>query len=132
GGKAAHLLQGRHTLGVELADLLALAVEVDLALEELAVALLEHVGPLIELLVAGEEPALERGDLVAAGAGLLLGLASEPDLLFLRLEDQVLLLGPGVGDDPAGFLLGDLDRLARPAAAGNESHGKTNGETADE
>ena len=55
--------------------------------------------------------------------GLVLGLALEAELLVLRLEDHVLLLGPGLGHDPGGLLLGGLDRLARPDAAGDEPHG---------
>src|SRR5262249_49734397 len=130
GRQAADLLEGRDALRLELAEVLALALEVELALEELAVALLEHVGALVQLLVAGDEAALLGGHLVASRAGLFLGLALEPDLLFLGLEDQVLLLGSGVRDDPAGFLLGNLDRLARPPAAAHEAHRNANDETA--
>ena len=56
-------------------ELLAALVELDLLLEELAVALLEHVRALVELLVARVQPALEVGELAASLAGLVLGLA---------------------------------------------------------
>ena len=104
GGHAADLLEGHDPLLVELAELLAALVELDLLLEELAIALLEHVRALVELLVAGVQPALLVGQLAAPLAGFLLGLPLEADLLFLGLEDQVLLLGSGVGDDPSGLL----------------------------
>ena len=82
-------------------QLVAGLVELALALDELAVALLEHVAALVELLVALEEAALERRQLAAPGARLFLGLALEPELLVLGLEDQLLLAGPGLGLDPA-------------------------------
>ena len=94
-----------------LGDFLAGPVDLALALEELAVALLEHVGALVELLVALEQASLERGQLVAAGTRLVLGLALHPELLVLRLEDQLLLAGACLGLDPACFGLGGLHRL---------------------
>src|SRR5262249_1609995 len=126
------LLEGRHAFRLEPAEVLALALDVQLALEELPVALLEHVRALVELLIAGDEAALLAGELVAARAGLVLRLALEADLLLLRLEDQVLLLGSRIRDDAPGLLLRDLDRLARPAAPGHEAHAHANGETADQ
>ncbi len=59
GGQAADLFEGRDPLLVELGELLALVLEVALAVDELAAPLLEHVGALVELLVAGEQAALE-------------------------------------------------------------------------
>ena len=93
------------------------AFELPLALEQLAIALLEHVGALVELLVALEQATLEA-ELGALGAGLVLGLALEPDLLVLGLEDQVLLLGARLRDDAARLVLGGLDRLGGPARRG--------------
>ena len=115
-------------LGVELAELLALALELDVSFEQLAVALLEHVRPLVQLLVPREEAALEGAELVAPRACLVLGLALEADLLFLRLEDQLLLRGAGVGDDACGLVLGGLDRLVRPTASRDEADGDTTGQ----
>ena len=92
-------------------------VELALALEELAIALLEHVGALVELLVAREEAPLEVRELVALGAGLVLGLALQAELLVLRLEDELLLAGAGLGFDAAGLGLGRLHRLRGPQAA---------------
>src|SRR4029077_14421528 len=99
GGHATDLLEGEDTLRVQLAEVLALAVQLDLALEELPVPLLEHVGALVELLIARDQAAFLARELGAAGAGFVLGLAKEANLVFLGLEDEVLLLGPGIGDD---------------------------------
>ena len=68
---------------------------------ELAIALLEHVGALVELLVALEQAALQAGELAAPGACLFLGFALHAELLVLRLEDQLLLASPGLGLDAA-------------------------------
>ena len=57
----------------------------------------------------------------ALGAGLVLGLALEAELLVLGLEDQVLLLAVRLLDDERGLLLGLLDPLAGPHAAQHES-----------
>ena len=97
-------------------QLLAAGLELPLACQQLAVALLEHVGALVELLVALQQAALERGQLGALGARLVLGLPLQADLLVLGLEDEVLLLGLGLGDDAAGLVLRGLDRLAAPVA----------------
>ena len=128
GGHAADLLEGDDPLLVELLQLLAALVQLDLLLEELAVTLLEHVGALVELLVAGMQPALVVGELGAPLPGVVLGLALQADLLFLGLEDQVLLLGSRVGDDPGGLLGCRLDRLVRPLAAGDEAQPEANGD----
>ena len=60
---------------MELGQLLAAPLNVTLTLDELAVALLEQVRPLVELLVTLEESPLESGQLGALGPGLLLGLS---------------------------------------------------------
>ena len=67
--------------------------------DQLAVALFEHVGALVELLVALEQPALEIAELGAPGASVFLCLARDADLVILGLEDQFLLLRTGLGDD---------------------------------
>ena len=122
GRHAADPLERRDLLLVGLRDGLPGGLELALAVEELAVALLEHVGPLVELLVALEEPALERRELVALRPGLVLGLALEAQLLVLRLEDQLLLAGARLGLDPASLGLGRLHRLRGPVAAGKHAN----------
>jgi len=113
---------------VRPSELLPGLVELALAVEELAIALLEHVCPLVELLVAGEEAALERGQLAAPRSGLFLGLALHPELLVLRLEDQFLLASARLGFDPARFGGGSLHRLGCPERAQEEScDGSTDG-----
>ena len=115
-------------LAVGAGEVLAGLVELALAVEELAIALLEHVGALVELLVAGEQAALEAGQLGAPGAGLFLGLALHAELLVLRLEDQLLLAGAGLGLDPARFGGGGLHRLGCPEAAHeNAEYGSADG-----
>ena len=109
--------EGGDLLAVGPGQLVAGLVEVALALEQLAIALFEHVGALVELLVALEEPSLEAGQLAATSAGLFLGLALEAELLVLGLEDQLLLAGPGLGLDPARLGGRRLDRLRCPDAA---------------
>ena len=128
GREAADRLEGRDPLLVELLQLLAALVELDLLLEELAVPLLEHVGALVELLVAGMEAPLQVGELSAPRAGVLLGLALEADLLLLGLEDQVLLLGPGIRDDASGLLVGNLELLAGPPVPCRGTPRRANGE----
>ena len=128
GGQAADLLQRGDALLVELLESLAALVELDLLLEELPVSLLEHVGALVELLVAGVEPALEVRELAAPLAGVVLGLTLEADLLFLGLEDQVLLLGPSIRHDARGLLVSDLELLAGEPVPGEEPRADANGE----
>ena len=118
---AADPLEGGDLLLLGPRELLAMVVQLALAIEQLAVALLEHVGALVELLVALEEPVLEAADLGPLGARLVFGLALQADLLVLGLEDEVLLLGPGLGDDATGLLLGVLDGLAAPEATHDET-----------
>ena len=114
-------LEGGDLLAVGPGEVLAGLVELALAVEELAVALLEHVGALVELLVALEEAALEAGQLGASGAGLFLGLALHAELLVLRLEDQLLLAGAGLGLDPARFGRSPPSSSARPRGCARES-----------
>ena len=63
------------------------------------------VAALVELLVALKQAALEVGQLLALGSGLLVGLARQLDLLVLGLKDQVLLLGAGLGEYAPGLVL---------------------------
>ena len=124
----AHLadaLQGREVLQAGLGELLPLAFELLLLDHQLAVALLEHVRALVELLVALEQAALEVGEVGALGAALLVELALHPHLLVLGLEDQLLLLRTCLGDDPACLLIGSLDRLVGDDAASDESDAQT-------
>ncbi len=110
-----------------LGELLAAGLELALAVEELAVALLEHVGPKVELLVAGEQTALQAGELRSLGPGFVLGLALQPELLVLGLEDQFLLLGARLRDDACGFVLGALDGLVGNLAASQETNDHAHG-----
>ena len=102
-------------------QLLAGLVELPLPVDELAVALLDHVGALVDLLVALEQPSLEVAQLAALRAGLVFCFALKAQLLVLGLEDQVLLLRPRALDDQGGLLLGLLDPLAREDAAAEET-----------
>ena len=122
-GQARHDLQGGDPLLVEAAELLALVLDVALAVVDLAALLLEHVGALVELLVTGQQPPLEVLELRALGASLLLGLTLLSQLLVLGLEDQVLLLRPGLGHDARRLVLGGLERLVGQRPAGEEPHG---------
>ena len=136
-GQPGHALEGDDLLADQPGELLALLLEVALAVVDLAALLLEQVGALVELLVAREQAPLEVLQLGALRPGLVLGLAPEPELLVLRLEDHVLLLGPSLGDDPGGLVLGGLHGLGRPHAAGDEPHGNAddggdNGRNGDE
>ena len=121
GRQPGHALEGGDLLLVGPAELLALVLDLALAVDELAALLLEHVGALVELLVAGEQPALEVLELRALGAGLVLGLALQAQLLVLGLEDQVLLLGPGLGHDARGLVLGGLDATGSTACRGRRT-----------
>ena len=95
-------------------EVLAGLVELALALEELAIALLEHVGCADRAARRAGEPALQAGELVAPGAGLFLGFALQAELLVLGLEDELLLAGPGLGFDAARLGLRRLHRLGCP------------------
>ena len=117
GGHVRDALERGHLLAVGAGKVVAGLVELALAVEELAVALLEHVRALIELLVAGEEPALEAGQLGAPGAGLFLRLALHAQLLVLGFEDQFFLAGACFGLDPTRFGRRGLHRLGCPEAA---------------
>ena len=120
GGHAADTLESGNVLLLGTGQFLPTLLELALAIEQLPIALLEHVGPHVELFVAGQQPALERGQLGAFGAGLVLGLALEMELLVLRGEDQLLLLGSGLGHDPSGLLVRALKCLVGHDAAGEE------------
>ncbi len=123
GAEAGDPLEGDHLLLREADQLVAFLLEVALAVGDLAALLLEHVGALVHLLVAREQAPFEVLELGPLRARLVLGLAAQAQLLVLRLEDHVLLLGPSLGDDPGGLVLGGLHGLGRPHAAGDEPHG---------
>ena len=112
-----HTLEGIDLLLVGVGELLAGLVELALSFEELAISLFEHVGALVELLVTGQQPTLKVRELVPLGPGFVLGLGLHPQLLVLRLEDQLLLAGAGLGFDPPRFGLRGLHRLRGPEAA---------------
>ena len=112
-------------LGMGAGEVLAGLVELTFPFQQLAIALLEHVGPLVELLVALEEPALEAGQLRPPGPSLLFGLALHPQLLVLGLEDELLLASAGLGFDPTCFGGRRLHRLRGPQAAQQYANGDT-------
>ena len=86
-------------------------VEFLVAYQQLAIAFLEHVRALVELLIAVEQSPFEVLKIDALGATILVDLSLDPDLVLLCLEDEILLLGAGFGDDAVGLLLGGLDAL---------------------
>ena len=133
GGHLADRLEGGDLLLVGLRYILASSLELALAVEQLAIALLEHVGALVELLVALEEATFKGAHLRAAAARLILGLALHPELLVLRLEDQLLLACARFGLDATSFGMGRFHRLRGPhpardhaergsADSGNDGH----------
>ena len=71
-GHLADALEGRDLLQAGLGELLPRLRRAPLAPSQLAIALLEHVRALVQLLVALEQAALQVGQLAALGAGLLL------------------------------------------------------------
>ena len=121
GGESADALEGLDLLGSRRSELTALVLELLLALEQLAAALFQHVRALVQLLVALQEAALEVGHVVPLGATFLIELAMEADLLFLGLEDELLLLGPRLGHDALGLLGRGLDGLGCDEAARHEA-----------
>ena len=121
GGHVGDPLERFDLLVSSALQLVARLLEVPLPVEELPVALLEHVGALVELLVAGKEAAFEAGEVVPTDPCFFFGLALEAELLVLGLEDQLLLLCAGLGDDPSRLVLRGPDRLGGPQSAGEES-----------
>ena len=121
GGQAADALERGDLFLGRAGELIARLVELALAFHELAVALLEHVRALVDLLVALEQPALQGRELRALGACLVFGLTLQAELLVLGVEDQVLLLRPRALDDQGGLLGGLLDRAVREDAAAKEA-----------
>ena len=104
-------------------------VELALAVDQLAVALLEHVGALVELLVALEQPALEV--LTAPGAWRAprpRPRAARRTFSSLASRIRSFCWRPGSLDDPRGLVLGLLDRLARHHAARKEAEYGSAGE----
>ena len=117
----ADTLKGGHLVLGRPGKLLARLVKFAFALDELAIALLDHVGALVDLLVALEEAALEVVELTPLRASFVLSFTLQAQLLVLGLEDQVLLLGSGSLDDQGSLLLGLLDPPARPDAPAEEA-----------
>jgi len=103
-------------------------VQLALARDQLAVAFLEHVSALVELLVALEHATLEVRHLLALGARLIVGLAGELDLLVLGLENQVLLLRACLGNDASGLVLRGADCLRGPERPRHETNTETDGD----
>ena len=125
---AADTFEGLYLLLLGMHQALSLRLELLLAGEQLAAPLLEHVRPLVELLVPLEQSTLEVGEVRALGSPLLLELPLQSDLLVLRLEDELLLLRTGLGDDAARLVMSGLHRLRRDDAAGQEAHDQTAGD----
>jgi hypothetical protein len=128
GAHPADSLERSHVLKLSLGELLTSRFQLPFAVQKLAIALFEHVGSQIELLVASQQATLKGGQFGAFGAGFVLGLALEPQLLVLGLEYQLFLLGASLRDDPAGFVLGAPDGLIGDLAArkkaGDHAHTK--------
>jgi hypothetical protein len=80
---------------------------------ERALAAFEVLDLAIEVLLLLLEPLLLTLDLRSSLAVLLLGAGPQADRLVLRLEEDLLLPGVGVGAQPSGRLLGGLDRVGR-------------------
>jgi hypothetical protein len=121
GGHPRHALERDDLLADRLGQLFLRLLELALAVQQLTVAALEHLGALVELLVPLHEAPLLRGQLAATGPRLFLGLAPETQLLVLGLEDQLFLAGTGLGLDAAGLGLGRLHALGCPHAAGERA-----------
>ena len=113
-----HPLERRDLVIDRATELLLGLLQLALTIQELAVASFEHLRALIELLVALDQTTFLRRELAASGAGLLFGLAAEPQLLVLRLEDELLLAGARLRFDAASFRLRRLHALGCPHAAG--------------
>ena len=77
GAEARDALEGDDLILDQAGQLFALLLEVPLAICDLAALLLEHVGPLVHLLVARQEASLEALELVPLRASLFLDLAAE-------------------------------------------------------
>ena len=119
---AADAFERRHVVLLGSGELLAAYLELALPIEQLAVALLEHVGAHVELLIASQEAALQNRQFGSFGAGLVFCLALQPQLLVFGCKDQFLLLCSRFGDDPSGLLLSRLDGLVGDNAASDEAH----------
>ena len=117
GSHARHALE-RHDLLLGRAGKVFLRlVELALAVEELAVALLEHLRRAGR---AARRAATRRRSWAVSSLRRARASSSasraEAQLLVLRLEDQFLLAGAGLGLDAAGFRLGGLHALRCPHA----------------
>src|SRR5450759_1368541 len=125
---AADALEGSDVVLLRPGQFLAALLELAFTIQKLSVALLEYVGPHIQLLVARKQPGLEKCEFGALGPSLDLRLTQEAHLFVLRREDQLLLLGPGLGDDSSRLLLCGLDgRVGEKASrkkANDHAHDK--------
>ena len=98
-GQAADALERAHLVCLGGGELRALRSELLLPDEQLAIPLLEHVRALVELFIARQQTPLQVGQIVAPGAAFLVQLPMQANLLLLRLEDELLLLGTRLGHD---------------------------------
>ena len=95
--------------------------------EQLGLALLEPCRLTVERLLPVQESALgalERGALLAR---LFLGGAAQVEDLVLALEDDLLLLGPGLRDEPLAVLLGVLHGARGDEVAHHEADDDSDG-----
>src|SRR5207237_390860 len=97
-----------------------------------AVAILDLGGPLVELLVLLVEAALVALELRATLAVLQLGGFGHLEGLVLGLEDDLLLLRTGLGDEPLGIRPGLRLTTERELATGDDSDHDADDETRDE
>ena len=77
GGHPRDALEGDDLLADRLGEVFLRLLELPLAFQELAVAGLDHLGALVELLIALDEATFLRGQFATARSGLFLGLATE-------------------------------------------------------
>jgi hypothetical protein len=107
--------------GLIASEFLSGLVEFTLTVQELAIALLEHVCSLIELLITLEQATLQAREFIPPCARLFLGIALHLQLLVLCLEDEFLLTGTSLSLDAARLGGRRLHRLGCPDAAHEES-----------
>jgi hypothetical protein len=103
--QAAHPLQLDELALVELGEARALRLDGPLLLLERLLAALESLDLAIEALRPVEEEALLALEVGALLPRLVLGSALGLEGLVLALQHDLLLLGPGLGDDPFGVAL---------------------------
>jgi hypothetical protein len=123
GGQARDALELDELALLELGELGALLVELGLAGDERGVALLEDGHLTIERLLPVKESALgalERGALLTR---LFLGGTTEVERLVLAFEDDLLLLGAGLGHEAGPVLFRVLHGVGGDDAPRDESDG---------